>query len=129
GFLVCVKLRPTRRLTQALVRAVGSRGVLRLVESVAPDVVVSVYPMTTEVLGGLRRSGRLDVPVVAAITDLAAMHYWAAPGVDLHLVTHPESIGEVREVAGVGADVEVVQGLTRPEFAFPCEPASARRTL
>ena len=25
------------------------------------------------------------------------MHYWATPGVDLHLVTHPESIAEVRE--------------------------------
>jgi UDP-N-acetylglucosamine:LPS N-acetylglucosamine transferase len=85
--------------------------------------------MTTEVLGGLRRRGRLDVPVVAAITDLAAMHYWAAPGVDLHLVTHPESIDEVREVAGDGAEVQVVHGLTRPEFSAACDPVLARRTL
>ena len=45
------------------------------------------------------------MPVVAAITDLAAMHYWAAPGIDLHLVTHPESIDEVRRIAGGGPDV------------------------
>ena len=81
-------------------RKLGSRGVLRLVNEVSPDVVVSVYPTTTEVLGGLRRSGRLDVPVVAAITDLAMMHYWAAPGIDLHLITHPESAAEVQQVAG-----------------------------
>jgi processive 1,2-diacylglycerol beta-glucosyltransferase len=92
-------------------------------------VVVSVYPMTTEVLGGLRRKGRLSIPVVGAITDLAMMHYWAAPGVDLHLVTHPESIDEVREVAGSEADVEAVHGLTRPEFSRPVSRHEARTAL
>jgi processive 1,2-diacylglycerol beta-glucosyltransferase len=128
-FWLCVGFGPTRRLTQAAVHAFGSRGVLRLVRRVRPDVIVSVYPMTTEVLGKLRRTGRLDIPVVAAITDLAAMHYWAAPGIDLHLVIHPESIEEVREVAGEDSDVRAVHGLTRPEFARPCEPLAARAAL
>jgi processive 1,2-diacylglycerol beta-glucosyltransferase len=129
AFWVFVGVAPTRRLTQALVRATGSRGVLRLVRRVDPDVVVSVYPITTEVLGGLRRRGRLHVPVAAAITDLAMMHYWAAPGIDLHLVTHPESIDEVREVAGATTDVKAVHGLTRPEFTRPVDRHEARRTL
>jgi processive 1,2-diacylglycerol beta-glucosyltransferase len=129
AFWLFVGLAPTRRLTQWLVRKLGSRGVLQLVERVQPDVIVSVYPMTTEVLGGLRRTGRLQVPVVGAITDLAMMHYWAAPGIDLHIVTHPESIDEVREVAGVGSAIEVVHGLTRPEFAEPCDPVAARSSL
>jgi processive 1,2-diacylglycerol beta-glucosyltransferase len=129
AFWLFVGLAPTRRLTQWLVRKLGSRGVLRLVDEVKPDVIVSVYPMTTEVLGGLRRTGRLHVPVVAAITDLAMMHYWAAPGIDLHIVTHPESIDEVREVAGVGSAIEAVHGLTRPEFAEPCDPVAARAAL
>ena len=126
-FWLCVGFAPTRRLTQAVVHAFGSRGVLRLVRRVQPDVIVSVYPMTTEVLGKLRRAGRLDTPVVAAITDLAAMHYWAAPGIDLHLVIHPESIDEVREVAGADSDVLVVHGLTRPEFAPSMRPARRAR--
>lgn len=129
AFWLFVGLAPTRRLTQALVRAAGSRGVLRLVRRVDPDVVVSVYPMTTEVLGGLRRRGRIEVPVVAAITDLAMMHYWAAPGVDLHLVTHPESIDEVREVAGSNTEIEAVHGLTRPEFTQAVDREEARRAL
>jgi processive 1,2-diacylglycerol beta-glucosyltransferase len=128
AFWFSVRLGPTRRLTQRLVRALGSSGIERLVRSVRPDVIVSVYPITTEVLGGLRRKGRLGVPVVAGITDLAAMHYWAAPGVDLHLVTHPESADEVREVAG-DTLVQAVHGLTRPEFAQPCDPRAARRSL
>jgi len=129
AFWLFVRFAPTRRLTQAGVRAAGSRGVLRLVRRVDPDVVVSVYPMTTEVLGGLRRRGRIDVPVVGAITDLAMMHYWAAPGIDLHLVTHPESIEEVREVAGAETEIHAVHGLTRPEFSSPCDPHAARLAL
>lgn len=128
AFLLGVGLAPTRRLTQRAIRLFGSRGVERLLRRVDPDVIVSVYPMTTEVLGGLRRAGRLDVPVVAAITDLAMMHYWAAPGVDLHLVTHPESIDEVRAVAGDGP-VTAVRGFTRPDFEAPRDRAEARAAL
>ena len=129
AFWLFVGLAPTRRATQAAVRRLGSRGVLRLVEEVEPDVVVSVYPMTTEVLGGLRRRGRLRLPVVAAITDLAMMHYWAAPGIDLHLITHPESAAEVQQVAGNDTVVRAVHGLTRPEFGEYREPGEARRAL
>lgn len=128
AFTIAVDFGPTRRLTQWFVRRFGTRGVEELVSRVRPDVIVSVYPMTTEVLGALRRSGRLDVPVVAAITDLAAMHYWAAPGIDLHLITHPESEEEVRAVAGE-TSVRAVHGLTRPEFAEPCDTSTARAVL
>jgi UDP-N-acetylglucosamine:LPS N-acetylglucosamine transferase len=128
-FWLCVALGPTRRLTQKLVRVLGSRGMLKLIHRVQPDVIVSVYPVATEVLGGLRRQGKLQIPVVAGITDLAAMHYWAAPGVDLHLLTHPESEEEVRLVAGDETDVQAVHGLTRPEFSQPCDPDEARAAL
>ena len=128
-FWLCVGLGPTRRLTQKLVRALGSRGVLDLIQRVQPDVIVSVYPMTTEVLGGLKREGKLDLPVVAGITDLAAMHYWAAEGVDLHLLTHPESEAEVRQVAGHRTVVQAVHGLTRPEFSHACDPLEARAAV
>lgn len=128
-FWLCVALGPTRRLTQKVVRGLGSRGVLELIHRVRPDVIVSVYPMTTEVLGGLRRQGKLDIPVVAGITDLAAMHYWAAEGVDLHLLTHPESEAEVRMVAGPETAVQAVHGLTRPEFSRPCDPGQARAAV
>jgi processive 1,2-diacylglycerol beta-glucosyltransferase len=120
---------PTRSAAQALVRALGSRGVRRLIRRVEPDVVVSVYPLTTEVLGGLRRRGQLSVPAVGAITDLAMMHWWAARGIDLHLVIHPDVIGEVRAIAGHATEIEVVHGLTRPEFSKPCDTRAARLEL
>jgi len=129
AFWLFVRFPPTRHLTKWLVWSAGARGLLRLVREIRPDAIVSVYPMTTEVLGRLRRTGKLELPVCAAITDLAMMHYWAAPGVDLHLLTHPESEREVRLVAGDASAVRAVRGLTRPEFAEPFDSAAVRRTL
>jgi len=119
----------TRELSQRLLTWAGAPGLLRLVARVSPDVVVSVYPNATEVLGRLKRNGRLRLPVVAAITDLAAMHYWASRGVDLHLVTHPESIAEVRSVVGPDPEVVCVHGFTRPEFHQRRREADARAHL
>jgi processive 1,2-diacylglycerol beta-glucosyltransferase len=121
--------RVTRRFTQAVLTRLGAKGLVRLIDTVRPDVVVSTYPNTTEVLGRLRRAGRIRVPVCSAITDLAGMHYWAGPGVDLHLVTHPESIEEVRAVAGRDTRVHCVHGLTAPEFRSPPDRDAARASL
>ena len=94
-FWVFSRFRPTRWLAGALNYLIGHRGLLRLIRAHAPDVVVSTYPGTTTVLGRLRRHGRLEVPAVSAITDLAALRFWAEPGVDVHLITHEESAAEV----------------------------------
>jgi processive 1,2-diacylglycerol beta-glucosyltransferase len=128
-FFLFVRVAPLRALGQIGLARIGGPGLLRLIERVQPDVVVSVYPQSTEALGRLRRTGRLGVPAVAAVTDLAAMRYWAARGIDLHLITHPESVPELREVAGDETRVETVRGLTDPRFYEPREPAEARAAL
>jgi processive 1,2-diacylglycerol beta-glucosyltransferase len=120
---------PTRRATQRLLEHLGAPGLMALLAEVRPDVVVSTWPQTTEVLARLRRRGRLRVPLCAAVTDIAGMHYWAAPGVDLHLITHPESAEEVRRVAGRETRLRAVHGLTDPAFALPRDHVEARRAL
>jgi processive 1,2-diacylglycerol beta-glucosyltransferase len=119
---------PTRRLAGRSLEAVGGPGLLRAIAREAPQVVVSTYPGTSEVLGRLRRRGRLQVPVVSAITDLAALRFWAHPGVDLHLVTHRESIPEVTAIAPASGIVWC-NGLTSPDFLVPRAPADARDAL
>src|SRR6476469_7422666 len=47
----------------------------RLVAEHRPDVVVSTYPGATEILGHMRATGELAVPVVAEITDLASLQF------------------------------------------------------
>jgi processive 1,2-diacylglycerol beta-glucosyltransferase len=129
GFWVFAAYGPTRRFTQALLARIGGGGLARLVEAADPDVIVCTYPNTTEVLGRLRRSGRIEVPVCSAITDLSALYYWAGPGVDIHLTTHVESAEEVYRVAGPTARVYCVHGLTAPEFLAPPTAFEARELL
>ena len=119
---------PTRWLAARLTQWLAARPIRRAVLERGPDVVVSTYPGSTEVLGHLRATGRIDVPVVSAITDLAALRYWAAPGVDLHLITHPESEGEVREIAPA-SEIVCVRGLTDERFYEPSERGEARGEL
>jgi processive 1,2-diacylglycerol beta-glucosyltransferase len=127
-YLVFVRPAPVRALGQAIMARLGAPGLARLVADVAPDVVVSTYPATTEVLGWLRERGRLDVPAVSAITDLSSLWFWARRGVDVHLITHPESAAEVRAIAGP-TRVEAVRGLYDPAMLEPIAPAAARREL
>ena len=128
-YWLIARFAPTRRLMSWLSLVVGGPALLRLAERTAADVVVSTYPGTTEILGALRRGGRLRVPVVSAITDLAALRYWAHPGVDLHLIIHAESAAEVVSIAGPHARVRHVRGLSRPQFEDPPAPEHARGVL
>jgi processive 1,2-diacylglycerol beta-glucosyltransferase len=129
GFWLFAECGPTRRATQALLTRSSAPGLLRLIAEVDPDVIVCTYPNITEVLGRLRRTGRLAIPVCAAITDLAALDYWASPGIDVHLVTHPESIPEVRRIAGAATEIHCVHGFSRPEFRQALDAGEARRAL
>jgi processive 1,2-diacylglycerol beta-glucosyltransferase len=128
SYRLITDVRPTRWFAGHLTQWLASRKIRRAVLERDPDIIVSTYPGTTEVLGHLRRKGRIDAPVVSAITDLAALRYWAHPGVDLHLITHPESAQEVRQIAP-GTDVRCVRGLTDERFYEPRTQADARREL
>jgi glycosyltransferase involved in cell wall biosynthesis len=76
----------------------------------------------------LREHRRLAVPVQSAITDLAGLRYWAHPGVDLHYVTHPESIEEVERLVGPGT-VEWMRPPISREFLMPRTRLDARVAL
>jgi processive 1,2-diacylglycerol beta-glucosyltransferase len=106
-----------------------TRGTIhRLIAETSPDVIVSTYPGATEVLGRMRGAGAIGVPVVSAITDLAALHLWAQPAVDLHLITHEESTDEVRAIAP-RSRIAWVRGLTDPRFEQPLDEQTARDEL
>ncbi len=127
-FRLITDLAPTRWLAGALIARPASERIGRAIAAIAPDVVVSTYPGATEAIGRLRARGRLSMPAVSAITDLAALRYWAHPAVDLHLITHPESAQEVHQLAP-RSRVECVRGLTDPAFYEPRDRAAARRAL
>ena len=127
-YFLLTRFPPTRWLSMWLTRIVGARAIMRLVAKHDPEAVVSTYPGSTALIGELRRRRRLKVPTFSAITDLAGLYYWAHPGIDLHTVTHPESIGEVQRVAGPGS-VQWARPPTSAEFLAPRSKAAARNAL
>ncbi len=127
-YWLITRFAPTRWLAHHLNYAFGAGGLMRLIGKYEPDVVISTYPGVTAVLGMLRENRRLLIPVQSAITDLAGLRYWAHPGVDLHFVTHPESIEEVEKLAGPGS-VEWTRPPISRDFLMPRTRVDARRAL
>ncbi len=127
-YWLVAKFGPTRWLAHHLMYIFGARGLLQLIAEHEPDVIVSTYPGVTAVLGMLRENRRLPIPVQSAITDLAGLRYWVHPGVDLHFVTHPESIEEVERLAGPGS-VEWTRPPIAREFLMPRTRTDARAAL
>jgi len=90
-----------------------------------PTAVISTYNLAGQLLGRMRRGGRLDVPLIAYVTDAGAHPYWVSDGADLHLA--PLS-ATARALSDLGAArVQVVE----PLVAAPAERSrsQARATL
>jgi UDP-glucose 4-epimerase len=127
-YWLITKFAPTRWLAHHLSYWLGARGLMRLIAAHEPDVVISTYPGVTAVLGMLRENRRLEIPVQSAITDLAGLRYWVHSGVDMHYVTHPESIEEVEQLAGPGS-VEWMRPPISSDFLMPRTRRDAREAL
>jgi UDP-N-acetylglucosamine:LPS N-acetylglucosamine transferase len=129
GYVLGTRVIPVRNSASATLDRLTRPGFQAFLRDHPADVIVSTYPLWSEVLGRMSADGTLRTPVVSAITDLAALDFWAHPGIDLHLITHPESAAEVRDVAGPGARIEAVHGLTELGFMTPPERTDARTEL
>jgi UDP-N-acetylglucosamine:LPS N-acetylglucosamine transferase len=86
------------------------RTVRRWARESSADVVVSTFPIATQVLGDMRqraqrrrpwhrRSG-LHAPAVNFITDFGYHPFWAHPGIDLNLAVHPRTVADVASHTG-----------------------------
>ncbi len=118
-----------RQAAHLALAALGGRGLRRTIAAFGPDVVVTEYPVLSAALGQLRALGRLPVPVCSSISDPAGLHYWAHPGIDLHLLSWPESLAEVERIAGPGRAV-AVQPLIDARFSIgAASRAGARAAL
>ncbi|MFE9449538.1 glycosyltransferase [Streptomyces sp. NPDC006739] len=105
-------------LARALLRTAESR-MLRALHP-ATGAVVSTYPGASRVLGGLRREGRLAVPVLTYLTDFSVHPLWVADGVDVHLAAHAVPAAQAR--AAGARDVRVAGPVVNPRF----RPGGAR---
>jgi UDP-N-acetylglucosamine:LPS N-acetylglucosamine transferase len=106
-----------RRLLRAAEQAV--------LDAIPADAVAAVatYPLAAQVLGRLRASGRLAVPVVVTFTDFSVHPLWIAPGVDLYVAPHAVTAAQA---VGHGVDAARV-AVARPLVSARFTQSSAQR--
>jgi processive 1,2-diacylglycerol beta-glucosyltransferase len=107
AYRVFVGMAIPRRAGQLALAVLGGGALRRAIDQFGADAVVVEYPVISAALGELRRLGRVRVPVCSSISDPAGLHYWAHPGIDLHLLSWAESRAEVDRIAGPGRAVAV----------------------
>src|SRR5436190_10234847 len=90
------------------------RKLRKAIKAFRPDTIVSVYPLASLVLGRMRRTRILRVPVVTYLTDFAVHSLWVHPGIDRHLAVS-ELSAEAAAARG-GKDARVHGPLVADRF-------------
>lgn len=94
----------------------------------APVVgILCTYPVAGQVLGRLRTSGVLQVPVAVFLTDASVHPLCVSPGVDAHLALHPVSAAQARS-HGAGR-VHITGALVGRQFTTAASPDGLDRRL
>jgi processive 1,2-diacylglycerol beta-glucosyltransferase len=127
-YAFCVRWKTGRWLTSRLLHRVSHKRLARLIRERRPDVIVSTYPGITSPLGEMRRRGALQIPVCALITDLASLHFWAHPGVDLHLASYAQSLPEIAKLSGGAKAIAIKPPLCASHWRTQ-SPTDTRRKL
>jgi UDP-N-acetylglucosamine:LPS N-acetylglucosamine transferase len=102
------------------------RKLRKAIKTFRPDTIVSVYPLASLVLGRMRKTGLLRVPVVTYLTDFAVHSLWVHPGIDRHL-----AVSEVSAQAAAhrkGKDARAHGPLVGDRFRDPAIDRAAVRS-
>ncbi|MEZ0094800.1 glycosyltransferase [Streptacidiphilus sp. EB129] len=89
----------------SLFTALAGRRMRAVVSADDTRIVVSTYPLASQVLGRLRRRGQVRTPVHTYLTDFSVHRLWASPDVDAHLAVNPVPAAQAREVGCSGVSV------------------------
>jgi 1,2-diacylglycerol 3-beta-galactosyltransferase len=95
-------------------------GLLRLITTVQPDVIVSIHPMLNHVTIEALRDLGLHIPFITVVTDLVSIHStWFAPGADSYIVPTEEA-KQIYLKRGLDPDRVHVLGMPiDPKFTLP----------
>jgi processive 1,2-diacylglycerol beta-glucosyltransferase len=107
----------------------GAGRLRKLLDTLAPDAVVSVHATPAVALSALARAGRRIPPHTTVVTDFVAHSQWIAPGVDRYCVA-AEEVKHEFIARGIAPDRVMVTGVPlRAGFETPLDPLAARRAL
>jgi processive 1,2-diacylglycerol beta-glucosyltransferase len=90
---------------QSLLARAMKRSMLRLYLRYRPDLLVFTHPFPCGAAAYLRRTGKLDAPLVGVVTDFSAHPLWVYDEVDLYFVAARETRAELIEQGAAGERV------------------------
>jgi 1,2-diacylglycerol 3-beta-galactosyltransferase len=98
------------------------KGLLRLITSVHPDVIVSVHPLLNHLTIRALQDLDIHIPFITVVTDLVSVHYsWFAPGADAYIVP-TEQAKQLYLKRGLDPQRVHVLGMPiDPKFTLPVE--------
>jgi len=99
-----------------------------IVETYAPDVIVSTQMIPAAMISSLKQRGRLHVPLMGVLTDYGLHDFWRQPGVDHYCIAH-ESVATAAPCGRSAAGVTATGVPLMPAFAQPVSQLEARRQL
>jgi len=96
------------------------KGLMRLITSVQPDVVVSVHPMLNHITVEVIAELGIKLPFLTVVTDLVSIHHsWYAPGADEYIVP-TEQARQIFLKRGVSEEKIHMLGMPiDPKFTLP----------
>jgi processive 1,2-diacylglycerol beta-glucosyltransferase len=107
----------------------GVQGLGELLDTQAPDAVVSVHATPAVAMSTLARAGRRIPPHTTVVTDFVAHSQWIAPRVDRYCVA-AEEVKHEFVARGIAPDRVIVTGVPlRAGFEAPLDQLAARRAL
>ena len=133
GFFYETLDHPLLRTTVAKVRrflnASNGRSLARYVLEEEPDLILSTHFFASEVIGTLKREGRLRSRLLTVITDFGIHAVWISEGTDGYLVGS-ENLKEMLEARGVSPEKIHVVGIpVHPRFEKPQDRTTLARKL
>ena len=97
-------------------------GLLRLITSVRPDVIVSVHPLLNHLTIRALQDLGLHIPFITVVTDLVSVHYsWFASGADAYIVPTEQAKQLYLERGLDPQRVHVLGMPIDPKFTLPVE--------
>jgi processive 1,2-diacylglycerol beta-glucosyltransferase len=111
---------------QRRLNRLGYFELLKLVNRLKPQVIISVFPLSSGVLSQMKEYGDLQVPVVTVITDMSVHSQWVHPHTDLYVVGSTEVANGLTE-RGISRDRIAVTGIPiMPAFNHTFDPAKLK---
>lgn len=107
---------------QSMATPLIHKGLLRLISTVRPDVIISIHPLLNHVTLRALQDLPFHIPFITVVTDLVSLHYaWFAPGADAYIVP-TERAREIYLERGLYPDLVHMLGMPiDPKFTLPTE--------